>query len=50
MKIWDWIVKIAQTIAKGRDAGLWSEGHGPGARKDPKPFNKPHQPGPGRGQ
>ena len=27
--LWDWIVRLAQTIAKGRDAGLWDKKDGP---------------------
>jgi hypothetical protein len=39
MKIWDWIVKIAQVIVKGRQAGMWSEKHGTSLDLD-----RPHKP------
>ncbi len=34
MKLWDWIVRVAQIIVKGRQAGVWSEKHGRGLGLD----------------
>lgn len=39
MKLPDWLVKIAEIIFKGRQAGMWSKKHGPGLDLD-----KPHKP------
>ena len=38
MKLPDWLVKIAEIIFKGRQAGLWSEKHGSSK------FDKPAKP------
>lgn len=40
MKLPGWLVKIAEIIFKGRQAGLWSEKHGSGSTK----FDKPNDP------
>jgi hypothetical protein len=34
MRLPDWLVKIAEIIFKGRQAGLWSEKHKPGLNLD----------------
>lgn len=46
MRLPDWLVKIAEIIFKGRQAGLWNEDErGSVIRKEPDKFNQPSQPG-----
>jgi hypothetical protein len=39
MKLPGWLVKIAEIIFKGRQAGLWSKGH-----SYTTPLDQPHKP------
>ncbi|MCP4900210.1 MAG: hypothetical protein GY906_24830 [bacterium] len=40
MKLPNWLVKIAEIIFKGRQAGMWSEKHGSGGLN----LDQPHKP------